>query len=92
MVMSLTLLNPIRGSTCCGGGGSLPLSAAGRSQVGAPPSQARPRPQALAHLAHSVPVHLLPDVVLQRPLAGRGAPPPPCSEVGTATCTESHQG
>lgn len=62
--------------------------------MGAPtPRQHPPRPrQAPPHLAHGVPVHLLPDTVLQRPLAGRGAPPPPCSELGTAACTESHQG
>lgn len=49
-------------------------------------------PRGPPHLAHGVPVHLLPDAVPQRPLAGRGAPPPPCSEVGSATGTESHQG
>lgn len=48
-------------------------------------------PCAPTYLLHSEPMHLLPDSVLQRLLAGRAGPPPPGSEDCVALCTERNQ-
>lgn len=44
-----------------------------------------------AYLADGEAVDLLSDPVLQRPLTGHGARPPPCSEAGGALFKENNQ-
>lgn len=84
-VLSSANSAPLR--ACCEAGEPGPGDAEENQNPGSLGSGASPG----TYLADSEPVELLSDLVPQRPLTGRAALPPPCSEVRAAAFKESYQ-